>query len=324
MTLILSLANRDHVIQLCDRRLTTNGRVCDEESEKSGAIVTDNARLLFGFTGLARALGVEMQHWILDALFECAAPDSTANNTLAPGTLLVRLRDKATKEFRELPPLRRLTARDKCMTVLFTGYVYSRDPPALVRAVLSNFYDPASGHHNVFAADEFALYTEQEQMNPRPDNPVIVDCVGIRDAVGPPEVRVCVDLLLARKNPKEIVGKATQLMRRMADKPVSGGAVGKQITWLRLPAALDQPVESGYDTNVPSDASYMPSMIVLTRSGRSVVYQAAFEKVGPDTTPLFVQRVPRNSPCPCGSGQRYKRCHGQKTRIKRGTRAGRR
>jgi len=34
-------------------------------------------------------------------------------------------------------------------------------------------------------------------------------------------------------------------------------------------------------------------------------------KVDETTMPLEVPRVGRNEPCPCGSGKKYKQCHGK-------------
>jgi len=48
-----------------------------------------------------------------------------------------------------------------------------------------------------------------------------------------------------------------------------------------------------------------------------VTYTAPTETGEPQTTPAnpgaAVPRVGRNDPCPCGSGKRYKHCHGQLT-----------
>ena len=82
MTLIVALGNRDQVIQVADRRLTAKGIVVDEESNKCGTIFFDDGRFNFGFTGIARALGLEVNRWILEALHDCGPPDYTAYNSL--------------------------------------------------------------------------------------------------------------------------------------------------------------------------------------------------------------------------------------------------
>lgn len=68
MTLILSLANKDFVIQVSDRRLSSNGRIIDEDSNKSTYLVTDDSRMLFGFTGIAQYKSFVTRRWILDTL----------------------------------------------------------------------------------------------------------------------------------------------------------------------------------------------------------------------------------------------------------------
>jgi hypothetical protein len=102
MTFILTLGNGDQVIQLADHRLTVNGRLQDDEASKAGVFICANARLAFGFTGLARTPGFETQPWLLSALEECGAPDYKAHN------ILERLTERATHDFQTLTALRRI------------------------------------------------------------------------------------------------------------------------------------------------------------------------------------------------------------------------
>lgn len=51
MTLILSLGNLDHIVQISDRRLTINGKLVEDESNKCGVLFCLNARMGFGYTG---------------------------------------------------------------------------------------------------------------------------------------------------------------------------------------------------------------------------------------------------------------------------------
>ena len=70
MTFILTLGNGDQVIQLSDRRLTVDGTLHDDESNKAGVLISDDARLAFGFTGLARIGSFATQQWLAAALNE--------------------------------------------------------------------------------------------------------------------------------------------------------------------------------------------------------------------------------------------------------------
>jgi hypothetical protein len=53
MTLILTVASREHTILFADRRLTTAGTVVLEEEGKAGAVIFPEGRMLYGFTGIA-------------------------------------------------------------------------------------------------------------------------------------------------------------------------------------------------------------------------------------------------------------------------------
>ena len=64
MTLIVALGNTEQVIQISDRRLTCDGKLIDDESNKCGVLFCLNARMAFGFTGLARWKNFETTKWL--------------------------------------------------------------------------------------------------------------------------------------------------------------------------------------------------------------------------------------------------------------------
>lgn len=65
MTLILGLANQQQVILISDRRLSVNGKVVEDESNKAATLNLQDARLAVGFTGLARAGRFQTRRWLL-------------------------------------------------------------------------------------------------------------------------------------------------------------------------------------------------------------------------------------------------------------------
>jgi|HubBroStandDraft_1064217.scaffolds.fasta_scaffold314307_1 hypothetical protein len=75
MTLILALGNSDQVIQVADRRLSWNGQLREDEASKAGLLECLNARLAFGFTGLAQWPGFDTRDWLLDALRDSGPPE---------------------------------------------------------------------------------------------------------------------------------------------------------------------------------------------------------------------------------------------------------
>jgi hypothetical protein len=98
MTLLIALANRDFIAHVADRRLSASGKIVEEEEGKLGSLLCNDARFLYGFTGLAKAGSFQTRRWILECLYECAPPDFTLYNTLQ------RFKDRATRDFIQMPP----------------------------------------------------------------------------------------------------------------------------------------------------------------------------------------------------------------------------
>ena len=133
MTLILTLGNQEQFIQLSDRRLTSNGRLVDDESNKSGIFLCKDARHVFGFTGLARTGNFETKKWLFDALWDCSPPDYEISK------IIQRLKVRATQDFKSIPALKRLKAKDKRLSVMFSGYLYYQKPPLGAWSLITNF-----------------------------------------------------------------------------------------------------------------------------------------------------------------------------------------
>ena len=115
MTFILALGNREQFIQVSDRRLSWNGKLVDDESNKAGILLCKDARQVFGFTGLAKYGKFDTRHWLLNALYECCPPDYRINQ------IMLRLRERATRDFQFLPALKGLDPRRKRLSIMFSG-----------------------------------------------------------------------------------------------------------------------------------------------------------------------------------------------------------
>ena len=311
MTMILALGNRDHISQFADRRLTAAGRIDTEEEGKAGALICADARMLFGFAGLARTSGFETRGWLLNALYESSPGDGAIWGTLQ------RFKDRATEDFRAIPALRALSPFQRRLGFLFTGYLYTRDPPLVGSAIVSNFIDPTVNTWGTVASDHFSIFYTTEKKEPRFENFSYVQRIGANHAMNQVDVSALRRMLIGRRPAHAVTGKATEIMLAMADRdaarepPGRPGTIGKQITSLRIGPERGAPVQAGYYSNVPTRVVYTPLLIVLDGEQRVAVDMgtAAFSGGG-DSAPLAVPRVNRNAPCPCNSGQKYKRCHG--------------
>lgn len=115
MTLIIGLGDQTRSFLISDRRLTANGSVVDDESNKAAVLVCQDARAVLAFTGLAEAGTFRTRFWLLGALSGCASPNGAP---ISP--LLEAFRERATQDFKKLN-----VSGDKRLAVLFAGYTYS-------------------------------------------------------------------------------------------------------------------------------------------------------------------------------------------------------
>lgn len=306
MTLILALGNREHFIQLSDRGLTNNGRIVDDESNKAAVWVCRNARLVFGFTGLGRVNGFETREWLLESLYDCCPPDYSVHETLE------RLKDKASEDFRQLPALKRVSRRDKRLTVMFSGYVYNGPHQFAGCVVLTNFQNLIAGTDDPDAWDHF----ESNYWTPKTsllDSFTFVQRVGAYAPMNSSDEAVLRKLLIDRKPAQAIAGKAVELMLEIADRPKAKGTIGKQVSTVILPSEPNTNPTASYYSSVTSYDAYLPSqLITFADDNRSLVTEVRIQHgnaKGPKI--LAVPKVRRNHPCPCNSGKKYKSCHGR-------------
>ena len=92
MTLILALANSENAVLISDRRLASDRKTTDNESNKASVFMCADARLAVSFTGLAEAGTFKTRKWLAEALSDCAKPDYRMGPTIH------RLASRASKD----------------------------------------------------------------------------------------------------------------------------------------------------------------------------------------------------------------------------------
>ena len=304
MTLILTLGNSDYFIQVSDRRLSVNGKLEDDESNKAGVLVTKDARLAYGFTGLARtASGFVTSRWLNSALYECAPPDYSAYG------LLQRLAERAAHDFENIPAVSSLRPLDKALAVVFSGYLYTYDPPRAVLATISNLAATIgaapTGHHFRFEG------TIQKSGD---SSFSLVRPAGFLVAVKREDLDSLQALPDERRPVEALIGKAIEVMYAIADRPQARGTIGKQLSSIVITRDPQSNVATNYHSGVATHTSYIPDVLhALAHGQRRAYLDVSLRATDPtDTPPLAVPKVGRNEPCPCGSGRKYKRCHGRR------------
>ncbi|MBN2896922.1 MAG: SEC-C domain-containing protein [Campylobacterales bacterium] len=306
MTLILALGNSEHVAQISDRRLSCNGKLVDDESNKCGVLVCLNARMTFGYTGLAKWENFSTIDWLLKALHHAASPDFTI------GEILERLKVTATKTFREDPRLINIPMVHKKLAVMFSGFINLDGCIKPGCAILSNYHNFANNTSFAQAQEEFSInYTSAKEGE---SNPTLVQRVGNWHAMKDSEIDELRTFLSDKKPDAAIIGKACEIVRDIADRPKSSGTIGKQLTTIVISSDPNKPINTDYSTSRVKSETYMPAMVYLLPDQHMTVSNVTVRPVESDTPPISIPKVGRNAPCPCGSSKKYKHCHGKKRR----------
>ncbi len=306
MTLILAMANPQQVVLVSDRRLTYDGHVIEDESNKAAVFCCRNARLAVAYTGLAQAGSFLTRRWLPVALMESAAPDYLMGPTIK------RFRERATRDFASIPIKR---PSDKRLSVLLAGYCYDETPPRCYCWLVSNFERfraqiyPSGEPSDQFIAE---YYRDKRPTEKYVD---ILLSVGVNGAVNQRDFEALYTLLHGNKPAQALVGKGIDVLRTAAESVPWGQLIGKQCTSIVLPSDPDEDAVGEYHSAEPTRKYYYPSFINARGDGSGVYTTAdpCFEICNAIDQPLLlsVPKVGRNHPCPCGSGLKYKNCHGR-------------
>ena len=254
MTLIMSLFGKDYVALVADRRLTCNGRLVDDESNKATALKFEDATLACGFTGLATCGAFRTQDWLLDALWEAAPPDYLSVPTLQ------RLRDRISHEFATNPEIRRVPLDHRRLAIHFAGFHYAPEGVFPCGAVLTNFAGFAGIGDLPTGPSDFVLRQVV------PDDTTRVGVIGAWPAVNGDDYQALNSLLASNKTAAAAIGKAIETFHTIADRPAAAGTVGGQLNSVVLHANRSAQVEANYHVQKSSAVTYMADMAVLTRA----------------------------------------------------------
>ena len=306
MTLILTLGNVDQVIQISDRRLSWNGITKADESNKSTYLRCVNARMAIGYTGLATLNDFITQNWLLDAIVDSGPPDCLIGN------ILEKLRVKATETFNRNPDLANLEKKHKLLSIMFSGYFYSKDfpRPRQGNAIITNYQNFNTGQDELNAWDEFVLTLWQEK-SPANDSNTLIQRIGNWHSMSDHDVDELRTMLIARKPSYAITDKAVELVREIADRPTAQGTIGKELTSIMIPIELGQAPQSDYRSSTSKNVTYMPDQLLLLPDQVSALKNISFRTADTNGPPFVFPKVKANSLCPCGSGKKFKYCHGK-------------
>ncbi|MBI1877194.1 MAG: hypothetical protein HYR94_02990, partial [Chloroflexi bacterium] len=244
MTFILCAANGDQVIQVSDQRLSWDGKVVTDNSNKATTLLCRNGRFAVGFTGLAGWKSFKTQAWLIDTFWSCAPPEYRI------GALSERFVAKASEAFQQLPTLKSAPKSAKRLSVMISGYLTNPTRYTIANIIITNFQDFESQKNFTDAQDKFWLHTFVEaDANSPPSS--LVRCIGATNAFTADDERVLMEMLSEPKPQIAIVEKAAHLVRQIADRPAAGNFIGKDLVV----------------NIIPRDFSISPSAIVKLAKG---------------------------------------------------------
>ncbi|WP_210468232.1 hypothetical protein [Vibrio crassostreae] len=146
MTMIVALANDQHVIQISDRRLSCDGELVDDEVNKATFLECDDVCAIIGFTGLARYKRFDVQEWLLETLNKCPHTNflDICDYIASEGTAL----------FNTHHVLKYTSKAVKKLTFMLTGF---RNDGLIVNAIISNYQCTKTLTDSAECFDEFRV-----------------------------------------------------------------------------------------------------------------------------------------------------------------------
>jgi hypothetical protein len=298
------MGNLHQVVLVSDRRLTRNGVLFEDESNKATVFVCKDSRLAVAYTGLAELGNFLTRRWLPEVLTESAAPDFLMVPTIE------RFTEWATRDFANIKVR---TPSDKHLSVVLAGYCYDETPPRCYCWLVSNFEWFGDQRPPELLSDQFMAFYYRDK-RPTETNVDILLPVGVAGAVRQKDYESLHTLLHENKPAQALVGKGIDVIRTAAES-VRGQLIGKQCTSIILPSNPEEEAICEYHSAKFATKHYLPSFINARGDG-SGVYSIAdgwFEARSANDQPLIISlpKVGRNHPCPCGSGLKYKKCHGR-------------
>ena len=270
MTLVITLGNSKQTIQLSDRRITSSGHLVNDEFNKAGILNCRNARLSYGFSGLAKFSNFNTSNWLIKTLDKCGDSKVDANS------IINRFCEKATNDFNSLSELKGLPLGSKKLSIIFTGYLYTPEGIRIVQCIVTNFQDFDTKVDNKYERDVFhATYLSSPAFSmedPFDREFTFIQRIGQWQSFGTREEQILRDLLEKDVPPEHIIAKACKIIRACADKAVVGKTIGSQISSIIVPCDLKEDYKCSYHSNVRNHKIYAPDMIDTTQESNLLIF----------------------------------------------------
>lgn len=304
MTLLLAGVHSDCVVFAADRRVTANAAVVSETATKVTVLLTDDALVCIGYTGVAATAGFETETWLMDALMAISRESTTSIMGVVE-----QLTVAATECFQALPGSPKLT-------LLLAGFWYQDDGAAPCAWRITNWEQGAQ------ASRRFICVQEPFR------NVGDIQVAGQASVLTSNELERFSEVLRDATATGFVEAKAHDLVYLASTRSDSVG--GSSNTCILPVRRTDLPLSTNYADVMA--VAYAANLAVMTQGygiqamgGSYTVHSEGMVKFHPFESGRSWQAIPpdsrsiipllaaprsrRNDLCPCGSRQKYKRCH---------------
>jgi hypothetical protein len=172
---------------------------------------------------------------------------------------------------------------------------------------ISNFQQ--GGFVHAEAVEAFTL----EPAIPRPPqegSPHLFSTAGTTQGLVPEHIADLEALLQDNRPPRATATKALEIGLAAAVSPKSGGAIGRSWSSAVIPISPTDPIWVQHHAPSTTRVIFGPNLVDASAGSAPVIGLSNIRIEVATPMSFGFAGTPRNAPCPCGSGQKYKRCHG--------------
>lgn len=282
MTLIIAAGNNNFAVLAADRRLTCDGRIVEDEANKSTIFACPNARIAISFTGLAKYGSHSTENWLLEILRKIL------QSSLEIDDVIEKFKSEASLYFGKL----NLHDSNRLLTFIFLGYTYGEQIELRCWTVSNN-------HKN---NREFKL----EEHIPDRSSGILLRIEGSQRHVYKSDLLKIREMLETNKPSHALQAKAYHTIKKTAAiDPV----VGQQANCTVIYKNTNQKMLSTYYSAHASRKVYGANSIFGFSTDGAMVTLGSELIVGESLPPTTVPKVEKNALCPCESGLKYRECH---------------
>jgi hypothetical protein len=228
--------------------------------------------------------------------------------------IINRTLERINKVFNEEPSIAKIGAKSRKLTIFICGYSRNQHGIFLEYGFLSNWESIENNENgsmrfvqNDIARNEFSCFS----LCLKDGKNFELLIFGDKRKITPTKLLI-LRTFAKNASPRAAVKRLVHFIQQNATDGGINTTIGKQISSKIIYPDFEINVQCDYHTSKSKNVVHMGAGVWAFPDTRLVLADAKLEKAGNDARPMVVTEVSRRAPCPCGSGKRYKSCHGKK------------